>query len=81
MGLGDALNDVPLLRSVDLPVVVRSSSEDVTREVHEMVPWAQVTDAVGPLGWQAAVLKVVAERMQICEGCDGQQRCHDRKAS
>ena len=62
MGLGDALNDVPLLRSVDRPVVVRGSSEDVTRDVHRMVPWAEVTDAPGPLGWQAAVLKVVAER-------------------
>jgi mannosyl-3-phosphoglycerate phosphatase len=62
LGLGDALNDVPLLRSVDLPVVVRGSSEDVTGDVHRMVPWAEVTDAPGPLGWQAAVLKVVAER-------------------
>ncbi len=62
MGLGDALNDVPLLRSVDLPVVVRGSSEEVTREVHQLVPWAEVTNARGPLGWQAAVLKVVAER-------------------
>lgn len=81
MGLGDALNDVPLLRSVDLPVVVRSSSEDVTREVHELVPWAQVTDAVGPLGWQAAVLKVVAERVETWEGSDGGQACGHTKAS
>lgn len=81
LGLGDALNDVPLLRSVDLPVVVRSSSEEATREVHEMVPWAQVTDAVGPLGWQAAVLKVVAGRVQIWEGCDGAQGCGHTKAS
>jgi mannosyl-3-phosphoglycerate phosphatase len=73
MGLGDALNDVPLLRSVDLPVVVRSASEEVTREVREMVPWAQVTDAVGPLGWQEAVLQVVAERVRIWEGRAGAQ--------
>jgi mannosyl-3-phosphoglycerate phosphatase len=71
MGLGDALNDVPLLHAVDLPVVVRSSSAEMTRRMHEMVPWAEVTDALGPLGWQAAVLKVVAERVGVWEGRTG----------
>ena len=36
---------------------------------------------LGPLGWQAAVLKVVAERVQIWEGCDGEQGCGHTKAS
>jgi predicted mannosyl-3-phosphoglycerate phosphatase (HAD superfamily) len=69
--LGDALNDVPLLRSVDRPVVVRGPCEDVTRDVHRMVPWAEVTDAPGPLGWQTAVLKVVDEREGNGRGTGG----------
>jgi mannosyl-3-phosphoglycerate phosphatase len=76
MGLGDALNDVPLLRCVDVPVVVRSGSEALTREVHERVPWAEVTDAVGPAGWHATVVKAVYERVRLWEGPQGDTVCH-----
>jgi mannosyl-3-phosphoglycerate phosphatase len=81
LGLGDALNDVPFLRSVDLPVVVRSSSEALTREMHEMVPWALLTDAVGPAGWQAVVLEVVAGRVRIWEGPAGEEGCDRQRPS
>jgi mannosyl-3-phosphoglycerate phosphatase len=62
VGLGDGLNDVPLLRAVDVPVVVRSPASATSVVVHGQVPHARVTTAVGPAGWQQAVLEIVEER-------------------
>jgi mannosyl-3-phosphoglycerate phosphatase len=74
VGLGDALNDVPLLRSVDLPVVVRSRSDDDTSEVSRQVPWAEVTEAVGPSGWQAAVLRILDQYSALRHGAGKSQQ-------
>jgi mannosyl-3-phosphoglycerate phosphatase len=68
VGLGDGLNDVPLLRSVDVPIVVRSRSDNDTLEVARQVPWAEVTERVGPAGWQAAVLRILDERSRARRG-------------
>ena len=54
-GLGDALNDVPMLREVDVPIVVRSDTDGATGRVLRNVPTAHVTDACGPAGWAEAV--------------------------
>ncbi len=68
VGLGDAMNDVPLLRSVDIPVIVRSASKGATAEVHEGVPWARVTSSEGPAGWREAVLSILDERRRLWRG-------------
>ncbi len=39
VGLGDALNDAPLLRSVDVPIIVRGPS---SVQLEQEVPWARV---------------------------------------
>ena len=54
-GLGDGLNDVAMLREVDLPVIVRSDSNGATGRMLRKVPTAHVTSACGPEGWAEAV--------------------------
>lgn len=65
VGLGDALNDAPLLRSVDVPIIVRGPSSP---QVHQEVPWARVTQPEGPAGWREAVLSILEERTRVWRG-------------
>ena len=56
IGLGDSLNDIPLLLAVDVPVAVRSRElANVTRRV----PKALVTGHEGPAGWSEAILEIL----------------------
>jgi mannosyl-3-phosphoglycerate phosphatase family protein len=57
IGLGDGLNDIPLLEAVDIPVVVRSADVD---EILQQVPDALVAEHKGPRGWSDAVLEIVS---------------------
>jgi mannosyl-3-phosphoglycerate phosphatase len=59
VGLGDALNDIPLLESVDIPVVVQSHYAD---RVRTAVPQAKITNLPGPAGWNEAVLELFEAR-------------------
>lgn len=72
VGLGDGLNDVPLLRSVDLPVIVRSASDEATARVQREVPWARTTRSVGPEGWNEAVLETLGQRIRVWDSGSGQ---------
>ncbi len=65
VGLGDAPNDVPLLKAVDVPVIVRGPSSITTARVVEQVPWARVTMAEGPAGWSEAVLALVEDHARV----------------
>lgn len=56
IGLGDGLNDIPLLEAVDVPIVVRSADVD---EILRQVPHALVADQKGPQGWSDAVMEIV----------------------
>jgi mannosyl-3-phosphoglycerate phosphatase len=58
IGLGDGPNDVRFLRSVDIPILLRSR---VSEELISLVPRAQVTDREGPQGWNEAVLALLKE--------------------
>jgi mannosyl-3-phosphoglycerate phosphatase family protein len=53
-GLGDGLNDVAMLREVDLPIIVRSDSNGATGRMLRKVPTAHVTESSGPAGWAEA---------------------------
>jgi len=69
VGLGDALNDVALLRVVDVPVIVRSTaSTSATESVQLEVPWARVTRSSGPAGWAEAVQEIIEERTRVWYG-------------
>jgi mannosyl-3-phosphoglycerate phosphatase len=57
LGLGDGMNDLPMLESVSVPVILRSPA---ARKLSRLLPSAMVTDAAGPEGWNQAVLSLVA---------------------
>lgn len=57
VGLGDALNDLPLLREVDHPVLVRR--EDGTHDDGVSLPGLTRTAGIGPAGWNDAVLALL----------------------
>lgn len=55
VGLGDSLNDLPLLQMVDVPILVRKKNGEVDADVLAQVR-AQITTKPGPTGWNEAVL-------------------------
>ncbi len=61
VGLGDALNDLSLLRAVEVPIIVRNHAAGVTEELSRAVPYARVSDEEGPNGWRQAVEQVIQE--------------------
>ncbi len=58
-GLGDAMNDLPMLRAVDRPFIVRSESHQATARLLREVPSARVTVHPGPAGWAEAVTELL----------------------
>jgi len=61
VGLGDAANDLPLLRQVDVPVVVRGDSGVESARLLASVPRAVPTRARGPAGWSESIIAIVAQ--------------------
>jgi len=61
VGLGDSLNDVSLLREVDIPVIVRNPAAGATGRLFRKVPTARLTKAPGPRGWNEAILEVTGK--------------------
>jgi len=61
-GLGDALTDLPLLRSVDRPIVVPRRDGSIDPRLASGLPGAERAPAPGPAGWSAAVLALLAGR-------------------
>jgi len=59
VGLGDALNDLPLLANVDIPIVVRNQATAMTGRLLARLPAARVTRKAGPEGWSEAVRRVL----------------------
>lgn len=60
VGLGDAANDLPLLRAVDRPIVVPRSGGRADPELAAALPGAELAPFPGPAGWNVAVLTVLA---------------------
>jgi mannosyl-3-phosphoglycerate phosphatase len=57
LGLGDGMNDLPMLESVSVPVILRSPA---ARRLSRLLPSAIVTEEPGPEGWNQAVLSLIA---------------------
>jgi mannosyl-3-phosphoglycerate phosphatase len=55
VGLGDGLNDLELLRAVDIPVVVRNDDGRENAELRRSLPFSRQTTACGASGWNEAV--------------------------
>lgn len=56
IGLGDSFNDLPLLREVDYPVLIRT--KDGSRDEHITLPRLMKTNGAGPSGWNEAILRI-----------------------
>jgi mannosyl-3-phosphoglycerate phosphatase family protein len=59
IALGDNLNDLPLLRVVDNPVLVRQA--DGSYETSVSLPNLIKADGIGPQGWNRAIMRLLAE--------------------
>ncbi|HJR75870.1 MAG TPA: HAD-IIB family hydrolase [Nitrospiraceae bacterium] len=58
IGLGDSLNDLPMLQIVDRPVLVQRP--DGASDPEMALPNLTRADGIGPVGWNRAVLDLVA---------------------
>jgi mannosyl-3-phosphoglycerate phosphatase len=61
VGLGDSLNDLPLLQAVDVPLLMRKKNREVDESVLAQVK-VQITKQPGPGGWNEAVLEILQGR-------------------
>lgn len=62
MGLGDAANDLPMLRAVMRAIVVPDRTGRPAPELLAGAPGAELAPFPGPRGWNAAVLAVLQDR-------------------
>jgi mannosyl-3-phosphoglycerate phosphatase len=61
VGLGDSLNDLPMLDAVDHPVLVKKLDGHHDRTVIERLPRIHLVNGIGPHGWNTAVMMILAE--------------------
>ncbi len=59
VGLGDGLNDLALLREVDIPVVVRNRHGRGSAALRRRLRFSRLTSMPGPGGWNEAIDQVV----------------------
>ncbi|MCJ7545687.1 MAG: HAD-IIB family hydrolase [Deltaproteobacteria bacterium] len=59
VGIGDSLNDLPLLLEVDLPVVVKLTTGIYEEEIVKQLKGPLLTGGIGPEGWNEAVLQIL----------------------
>jgi mannosyl-3-phosphoglycerate phosphatase len=57
VGIGDSLNDVPLLAAVDHPVLIQKSDGSFDTDV--LLPRLTRAQGIGPAGWTDAVLRLL----------------------
>ena len=58
IGLGDSLNDLPLLMAVELPILVKQKSGRYENRIkRKLDPF--LAKGIGPQGWNQAILEVI----------------------
>jgi mannosyl-3-phosphoglycerate phosphatase len=58
VAIGDSLNDLPMLKAVDIPVLVKQKDDTYDKEILKRVE-VQKAKGIGPWGWNRAVLELV----------------------
>jgi mannosyl-3-phosphoglycerate phosphatase len=58
IGLGDGKNDLPLLESVDIPVLVRRKDNSYDKDILDKLK-VHKAPSIGPQGWNQAVLDLI----------------------
>ncbi len=56
-GIGDSLNDLPMLKAVDIPILVRKPGGGYDERID--IAGMAIADAPGPYGWNSAILKLI----------------------
>jgi mannosyl-3-phosphoglycerate phosphatase len=64
IGLGDSLNDVPMLQEVDIPIVIRNAAlgPAMTTRILQQVPTAWAPGREGPAGWRDVLIGLLGRR-------------------
>jgi mannosyl-3-phosphoglycerate phosphatase len=58
VGIGDSLNDLPMLKAVDIPILVRQKGSTYDKEILERLK-VQKAKGIGPSGWNQTVLELM----------------------
>jgi mannosyl-3-phosphoglycerate phosphatase len=61
VGLGDSLNDLPMLQVVDFPILVQKPDAQYDEDVRRRLPGVHLAEGVGPKGWSLAVKKILED--------------------
>lgn len=67
IGLDDSLIDLPMLATVDIPILVKKASENYDKRIQ--LPNLIYTDGIGPEGWNRAILKIFKNMISIVLIC------------
>jgi mannosyl-3-phosphoglycerate phosphatase len=60
IGVGDSLNDLPMLEAVDIPVLVKKSDGTHDTDIDVMMKDKIIkADGIGPVGWKKAIEEIV----------------------
>jgi mannosyl-3-phosphoglycerate phosphatase len=62
VGVGDSVNDLPMLKCVDVPILVQG--EDGRHDPEVVLPGLRYAPAVGPAGWGRELMSVLAETLR-----------------
>ncbi len=62
VGLGDSLNDLPMLEAVDIPVLVQKPDGSYDSDIN--VKNTRNAKGIGPAGWNAAINEMLDEEVQ-----------------
>jgi mannosyl-3-phosphoglycerate phosphatase len=61
IGLGDSINDLPMLEAVDVPILVKKPSGQCDPRIN--VPNLVFAQGIGPEGWNNAILNCLEEKL------------------
>jgi len=62
IGLGDSLNDLPMLDAVDLPMLVAGPNGHHDQNLIDCLPRVQKIGEIGPRGWQQAIAQLLSQK-------------------
>lgn len=63
IGLGDSPNDLEMLKSVDLPIIVSGKDNPYLEYLQQALPDAKIYSERGPFGWNRAILDIISEKV------------------
>lgn len=60
IGIGDSINDLPMLKAVDFPVLVKLQDENYDKDVLKNIK-PILASGIGPEGWDEKILEILKE--------------------